>query len=104
MIAFGTYIIPNNFLMGLTQVKESNLTGKTQVVHSHISASASTYDNFLQAVSSVPFVEPVRVEAGRIHADERQMEVGKPYSAQYGKGAFVVIKDSKDRIHVYKLP
>ena len=103
MAEVATSIIPNSFLMGLAQVEESNRTGKTQVVYSHICASACTYDNFLQAVTSVPFVEPVRVEAGRIRADERRMEIGKPYFAKYGKAEFVIRKDSEDRIHVYKL-
>jgi len=100
----GTYIIPSNFLTDLTQIDEKNVTAETQLFPSHVAASVSSCQNFLHTVSTMTCIEPVRVEAGRVHADEKRMEIGKPYLVEYGKASFVITKDSKDRIHVYKFP
>jgi hypothetical protein len=89
----GVCNITDKYYAGVVQIKRNNITSTTQIGN-----------NFLKAVSSLSVTEPVKVEGGRIHADEKRMEVDRPYIVHYGKGIFMVRKDSKERIHVYRIP
>lgn len=98
------YSLHTNFLTRSVQLETKNLGASIQAAIPDISSSIHTNGNFRQEVASMPLVNPVRVEGNRIRADEKQMQVDKPYIIQYGKGIFIIRKDSKDRVHVFRLP